>query len=272
MARLTKPQARAHAEAEELLSKDVLTLDEKLFVIEHWQESGQHINTAAGAFFTPYDLASDFAIDVGHVSSVIDLCAGIGTLGLAVLRHHLWDTPPRIVCIELNPAYVAVGRKILPEAEWITRSVFDLPDDLGEFEVAISNPPFGRIDRGGHASTSYTGGEFEFHVVDVASRLAQYGAFILPQQSAPFRYSGEPCYRREESTKYARFTKQTGIHMEPGCGIDTSVYEQGWHLVKPKVEVVLCDFEDVPAAEPPAPIAPPVADDGALFDLTEVAS
>ncbi len=39
MSKLTKAQAKAHQEACDLLQKDVLTLDEKWFVLENWQES-----------------------------------------------------------------------------------------------------------------------------------------------------------------------------------------------------------------------------------------
>lgn len=88
MAKLSKPQVKAHGEACALLEKDRLTLDEREFVIRNWQESATHINSAAGAFFTPLDLAFDFAIEVNCDPpwSVIDLCAGIGCLSYAVSR------------------------------------------------------------------------------------------------------------------------------------------------------------------------------------------
>jgi hypothetical protein len=52
MAKLTKQQAVLHAQACAYLEKDILTFDERLFVLEHWQESASHINGIAGAFFT----------------------------------------------------------------------------------------------------------------------------------------------------------------------------------------------------------------------------
>src|SRR5699024_3052944 len=124
--------------------------------------------------------------------TVIDLCAGAGTLALAAHRRHNLD---RIVCVELNPAYEELGKRLLPEGEWITGSIFDLPDDLGEFDAAISNPSFGRVKRpAGQGAPRYTGRDFEYHVIDQASSLARFGAFILPQGSVPFRYSGAPFY------------------------------------------------------------------------------
>lgn len=61
------------------LEKDILTLDERPFVLEHWQESTNHINGVSGAFFTPRSLASDFSIEV-EGRRIIDLCAGIVSL------------------------------------------------------------------------------------------------------------------------------------------------------------------------------------------------
>src|ERR1044072_699517 len=148
MAKLTKAQAKAHQQACELLKKDVLSEDDKMFVLENWQESASHINTVPGAFFTPFDLARDFAIEVCP-GKIIDLCAGIGMLSFAVKSKHQWDKAPiDLTCVEINPDYVAVGKKILPEARWMEASFFDvLSMDLGHFDVAISNPPFGRISR-----------------------------------------------------------------------------------------------------------------------------
>jgi hypothetical protein len=79
MAKLMKAQRKAHAEAKAILTKDRLTEDERGFVFRNWHEGANSISGAAGAFFTPYDLAGDFALD-GAAGRVIDLCAGIGVL------------------------------------------------------------------------------------------------------------------------------------------------------------------------------------------------
>lgn len=259
MAKLTKAQAKAHQQACDLLAKDALTDAEKMFVLENWQESASHINTVAGAFFTPYDLARDFAIET-FPGRIIDLCAGIGMLSYAVRDKHQWDKAPLdITCVEINPDYVAVGRKILPEARWIEASVFDVLDmGLGQFDVAISNPPFGRITRPeGKGAPRYKGGEFEFHVIDIAAHLANYGTFILPQMSSGFRYSGSQRYERDTSGKAFDFQQKTGIYLGPSCGIDTAFYKDSWRGVSPICEIVCCDFEakEVEAVTTPAPLA-----------------
>lgn len=252
MAKLTKAQANAHANAQAILNQEALSDQDRAFVLEHWQESATNINSAAGAFFTPWPLALDFALEAGFTSAnghvrILDLCAGIGTLSLAVQgRLSAWAGSGltfELVCVELNPEYIAVGRKMIPAATWVEASIFDLPD-LGEvFDLAISNPPFGKINRGGGNAPRYTGSEFEYHVIDIAAHHAKAGAFILPQQSAPFVYSGADHYRVETSRKYDAFSKQTGITLEAGCGVDTSVYRDAWHGVNVLCEIVTADFD-----------------------------
>jgi len=147
MAKLTKAQSRAHLQAEELLAKDVLTLDEKAFVYENWNEAVLHDNTSAGAFFTPMSLANDFKLEVPG-PRVLDICAGIGILSFCKL-HFQWYDPerkPQFTCVEISPDYVRVGRKLLPEATWICAEIFDVWQDLPrDFTTAIANPPFGNI-------------------------------------------------------------------------------------------------------------------------------
>lgn len=252
MSKLTKAQAKAHQEACDLLNKDVLTLDEKWFVLENWQESATHVNTVAGAFFTPPELARSFCVEVGG-HRIIDLCAGIGTLSFLYREKCSWGTAPEITCVEINPDYIAVGRKLLPEARWVQASVFDLPP-LGHFDCAIGNPPFGAIKRGGMDAPRFKGKQFEYHVIDVASEIADHGVFIIPQMSAPFRYSGSDTYREVKEAGYLAFENKTGIELGANCGIDCSACKDDWHGVAPAVEIVIADFVEARArrAGPPA--------------------
>jgi hypothetical protein len=254
LSKLTKAQAKAHAEAVKLLSKDSLTEDERWFVLENWQESANHINSIAGAFFTPVGLARDFSIEVSG-KRILDLCAGIGGLSYLYTLACQWDRmTPDIVCVEKNPGYVAVGRKILPEARWIEGDVFNLPADLGHFDCAISNPPFGATSKDGQSGPRYTGNKFEYHVIDIASDHADYGVFIIPQTSAPFKYSGQDSYERTNYDHCRDFTEKTGIDLGHSCGIDTSYYLKDWRGVSPPTEIVVCDFAE--ARERRKPVQP----------------
>lgn len=250
MARLTKPEVKAHAEAVAVLQKDVLSDDDKEFVRAHWQESAENVNSAAGAFFTPWSQALDFALELDiNGPRVIDLCAGIGTLAGAVWHRQTgnrWagSPPVDLVCVEMNPQYVEIGKKLLPEATWVQASIFDMPD-LGHFDYAISNPPFGKVNRHGGGAPRYTGGEFEYHVIDIASQIADAGAFILSSGSLPFSLSTPSGYRETTCRKYDAFVKQTGIELQPGIGVDTRVYADDWHGVKIATEHAWVDFEEI---------------------------
>jgi len=243
MAKLTKQQRKAHAEAEAILTKDRITDDERDFVFQNWHEGATHENGAAGAFFTPFGLACDFALD-GAGRRVIDLCAGIGVLSYIIHHRSKWgERLAEITCVEINPRYVAVGRKLLPQARWINADVFDWRTlDLGHYDVAIANPPFGRVRRSNDAPR-YRGPEFEFHVMDIAREFADRGAFIVPQESASFRYSGRQCFDRRASGRGVDFERATGVYMDIGAGVDTHFHRDDWKDGAPLCEIVCIDFE-----------------------------
>ena len=252
MAKLTKAQAKAHQEACDLLVGHAPIIDEQAeFIFEHFQESATNVNSAAGAFFTPLGLAIDFALEVSDAASILDLCAGIGMLSYAVLRRgvhrYYHGEHPHIVCVELNPEYADAGSRLVPEATWIVGSIFDPTVQAqiaarGPYVTAISNPPFGKI-KGEGAPFHYSGPEFEYRVIDQASRWADYGCFILPAMSCGFKT--DPYYQRDEQPKYKRFNRDTGLNLEPGAGWDCSLYLDQWHGVAPQVQIVACDFESV---------------------------
>lgn len=153
MSKLTKREIQLHDQAVCLLQKEHLSHEDKLFIFENFREDAEHINSKSGAFFTPFGLANDFTLQIpclyGKTIRIIDLCAGIGVLSYAAQlecsdRSRCYAD---ITCVELNPHYVEVGKKVVPEATWICADVLDpfLPDLLGQFDFAIANPPFGRI-------------------------------------------------------------------------------------------------------------------------------
>lgn len=247
MAKLSKPQMKLHNKAEALLQNDVLTQDDKEYIFENWNEAFSHDVSYSGAFFTPLDLAYDAALELGYPKNctVIDLCAGIGVLSYAAYQRFK-NGIDRLVCVEANPRYVEIGKKLLPEAEWHCLDIANIQEvlALGEFDFCLSNPPFGKVKSLNHCKTfDYQGGEAEYKIIDIASHIADYGVFILPQESAGFRYSGTRNFQRNENSKYNRFSDQTGLMLTSAIGIDTCMYA-GFKNTSIRVEIASCDFRD----------------------------
>lgn len=249
MAKLTYEQERLHWQACHLVDLDrPLDDDEKEFVLDNFRASSTARNASDRAHFTPAGLARDIAHVEVWGERVVDLCAGIGRL--AFHSRDLWGRWPRgsrpLVCIERNEEFVRVGRRVVPEATWIHADVMTIPsmlDELGTFDWAISNPPYGAIPRSADGPGGYRGRRFEYHVITVASMIARHGVFIIPQNAAPFRYSGRPSYESDTGdVEYRKFVNATGIELEMNAGIDTSYYRDDWHDVAPCVEIVRADF------------------------------
>ncbi|WNM18607.1 methyltransferase [Flavobacterium capsici] len=257
MAKLTKQQIKEHNIAVELLKKDHLTFDEKVTVFEKWNESANSLNSEAGAFFTPVNFAADFSLTLYDNAKTIDLCAGIGMLSFYAYHYNKCTD---ITCVELNPQYVEVGKKLLPEANWINASILEY-EKFGHFDQVISNPPFGKIKTGLDSDfktkLDYKGSEFDLITIEIGSKIADYGSFIVPQVSTPFRYSGNKMfmdlrlkskgynpYELSVPRKVEKFIRETGLNYNFNLGIDTSYYKNDWKGVSPTCEVVTFEFKE----------------------------
>lgn len=253
MAKLTKQQIKQHNQAVEYLQKEELTFDEKLFVFENWNEGANNNNAEAGAFFTPLGLARDFVLNIYDNATTIDLCAGIGMLSF--YAYHFKDCK-EITCVELNSSYVEVGKKLLPEANWICDSIFNY-ENFGHFEQVISNPPFGKIKTGkpDNLNLNYQGSEFDLMAIEIGSKIANYGCFLVPQGSTPFLYSGQPFfqdlrlkskaynpYEKSLPKKVEKFIKETGLNYDFNIGVDTAYFVNDWKGVSPICEIVCFEF------------------------------
>lgn len=249
MAKLTKAQSRAHDAACALLeSGRPLKEEEIVQIIDSWHEGAVHANTKASAHFTPFDLARHAALEVNG-RSVLDLCAGIGTLSVAVQLMTCPGDDVHFTMVEINPDYAKVAQRLMPDAEIIVGSMYDrgLIEELRsrQFDTCISNPPFGNFSKSpGSQPPRYRGGEAHYDCIDIASDLADSGVFILPQSAVPFRYSGQQGYEKVpygKNPKYDRFLDQTGIELGANLGIDTSVLP-GFRDVNITVEISTVDF------------------------------
>ncbi|HGV0302849.1 TPA: methyltransferase [Citrobacter freundii] len=238
MARVTKKESQLRLKVMELVHSDrQLTEDDKEFIFNNYRGDGIG---ATGAFFTPEMLAWDFMLDAGCSDDCIELCAGIGRLSY---YQFIRNKPSHITCVELNPEYVLIGKRVLPQAEWITGDALQYTPDRF-YRVAYGNPQFGKINTSGAYTGRYTGSEFEYKIIDRAREYSSYGVWIVPQGSAGFKYSGHTYYDRSiQSAKYTKFEKDTGLILHPGVGIDTSIYRDQWNGTKVTCESVLVDYQ-----------------------------
>lgn len=252
MTKISKEASKRHNRALDLVHSDKrLTLEDRMYILGNYHEAATHMNGLAGAFFTPEGLANDLSIEVAECESIVDLCAGIGRLSFACR-----DRAKRLVCVEQNPEYAEVGKRVMPEAEWIVGDVFEM-GDLGRFSIAISNPPFGAVKTSKAFKGRYSGASFEYKLIELASQIADRGTFIIPQSSAPFRYSGKQSYSVNITNECQKFMTQTGITLDHNCGLDTSAYKDEWHGVSPICEIVLCEFDQPKALVVAKPVELP---------------
>jgi predicted RNA methylase len=253
MSKITKQQLKQHEEAEQLLwgSDRPLNRHEVEFCLEHWDpraDSGRHV-AHNQAYFTPMVLACEAAMYVGgNGRRVVDICAGTGRLAYAVLAANGWQPQEvQVTAVEFNPEFVRVGRRLLPEVDWILGDCYDLSlwQSLPRFDEAISNPPFGKVVAA--YDTDWVGyrGPAGLTVAAIGLQVARLGIkMILPQAQTIFRYSGADLRYGAHADSYPGYLKKfmTG---RPGLewdhtSLDTEAetYKSEWRGAAPVVEVV----------------------------------
>jgi len=248
--KLTKAQLKEAQQIKDIINKDILSEEEIELVYSKYFPAYDNQISESGAFFTPLELAYDFANEPfggGGVQpkewKVIDLCAGIGILSYTLYNFH--RKMPNITCVEKEPRFIEIGKKLLPNATWIEGDVTDenFIKSLGNnYDCVISNPPYGKI--GGVCDwLDYKGAEFEYKVIEIGKHLSWQGVFLLPQNSAPFQLSGKPYYMDDRKPKkYEKFNKETGIELGAGIGFDTSIYMNDWKGTKIVTEICCVEY------------------------------
>ncbi len=210
-----------------------------------------------GVYFTPPDYAYDVALFAYRHGHVLDLCSGIGMLTRALhVRDHYDKNIKSYTAIELNPKFVEIGKKLMPDVNWICADVYDknlldsLVKDLPDkrFDLIISNPPFGhdQVDKSKYNWLNFTG-QRDLMAVEICLRYAKNGYFILPSGSVPFSFSGRPYYEDKPdrySQKVKRFLKANKeLKFNMTCdAIDSTVYSEWMNLGKIGTEAVNIDI------------------------------
>jgi phospholipid N-methyltransferase len=218
-----------------------LTEDEVWFVLENYNPMANHNVGKGGIFFTPQGLARDFAVMVSPKGRVLDLCGGIGRLSHAVLHEDQYSHDiTEIVAVEINPEFVRVGRKILPQVTWFEGSIFDfdLMGALGAFDYAISNPPYGNIPVG-VSEPMRIKTIAHLMAIEIALRASYNGcSMIIPYTDVEYDFNTG---RQQTSNNLKRLKKAfPGISVTPEP-IDTTIYEDEWEGAAPKVAIADID-------------------------------
>ncbi len=206
--KLTKQQTKLHDEAVGLAGCGRrLSYDEQEFVLRHYHPGAVSNITKSGAFFTPLDIAEAAAFYHGAAGGVVDACAGIGALAWNLLKIQ---PEAKLTCVELNPMFVAVGKAVVPEAEWIIGDAMELLNKR-RFQSGLSNPPFGRI----HGIA----GDAHITVLDALTRSCEQGAIVIVPANTQF--------------------ERPGWELVAGP-FDMSSYKEAWKGAAPKISI--CDL------------------------------
>lgn len=266
MGRLSKQEWDMHERALNLVRSDAnLTFDQKLDIIKYFRPSATNNVSKGGAFFTPYELAElmhEYTPPRGHI---VDICAGIGILSLAISECNKAHRPycdNQFTCIEINPDYVEVGKRLMPEANWIQADVYDKETwskmldwnvmfSNKKFDYAIMNPPFGRItavhgDKNKLKWLHYSGAA-DLMACEIVMRVAREGVAFIPQMSAQYMhsYKVQPSQRYNTSINFMKFAE-----LNPGINIASTPFEMEefdhlWQGTHPKIEMVnICRSDD----------------------------
>lgn len=260
MAKITKQQSKLHDEALALVHSDkALTKDDIEFVYKNYNPMASH-NVGKGAiYFTPPGLAEEFAV-LAPKGRVIDLCAGIGVLSYYTLQHDISGYSgrepfrgdiKRLVAIENNPEFVEVGKRLMPYVEWIHGDVFDLDllTSLGEFDCAISNPPYGHIPTKDANDWTLVKGPAHWQVIEIALRLADNGGiFILPEDCTDYDLRKRQYNPQKPKNKYLE-PYFHDVYMEAWAA-DYDQYLNDWQGASPKVNIVDISTDDVSFSRP----------------------
>lgn len=245
--KITRTQVKTHDDALALLSLSrALTADEREFVFRNYSPMAEQNVSRAAIFFTPFDLAWDFAV-FGHGGdgcTYLDLGAGIGVLSYVMLLHE-GRNAKRLVCVEINPELVEVGKKVLPEAEWYCRDIFERQTwrDIGsDFGVGISNPPYGRVASTREGDDWLVRAPAHIKAAEIILRTCQTGEMIVPENDVEYDMRrNKPQMSRSLASLVARYP---GVHLSPESE-DVSIYAAQWQGTTPNLTLAYLNSDDM---------------------------
>lgn len=274
MGKLSKREIKRQQEVQTVLQKEHLTIDEIEYIYENYDPGYDTNVSEKGIYFTPLDLAQDFALFAPKHGHIVDLCGGIGMLSYKLICMSYYHNPiESITIIEQNKRFCEIGTKLLSgltrynhnlkwasdstpiEINYINASMYDYemwenitaPLKRGKFDLCTSNPPYGKAGPNERVESSWLNytGERELMALELAHRYSNHAHFIIPPSSCEFQYSGRPYYGRRPSKKIDRFKKANPdmfFYMEAE-GIDASIYRDEWKGTSITTEVANISFD-----------------------------
>ena len=260
MARITHVQEKAHDDALALLSLTRRLKDEEIeFVYRHYNPMATHRVTKGAIFFTPYEIASDLAVmaRLNCGGRVLDYAAGIGVLTHHMLQSEYWDTGDEVkhhVCVEIEAEFVEVGKKLLPQVEWICGNIFDLDlmQSLGVFKMGIANPPFGAIPSIRDAK-KWMKAQVPTHLatIEMMVRMCELGGIILmPRADQEYQRDRDSQRRYTVSTALERLLIAfPGLRVGACMELDWNQYPK-WQGTDPDVVIANVSVDDMDAPIP----------------------
>ena len=199
MGKISKEDMKRHSKAMEIIEQDVLSYDDKIYVLENYHEGATNMNNLVSAHFTPMSLARSVEQCTRNYNFV-DLCAGIGILSWCQERVMEFEDKEFVgICVENCLEYCKIGKKLMPQLHWINGDIFNpkviarIKEIMGDrsFSV-ISNPPYGKQVKTNTDILQYKGSDFEYKAIELGFQLgASEGVFLIPQGSCNFKMSGQ---------------------------------------------------------------------------------
>ncbi len=258
MGKISKEILKKHNKALEILNKENLDFYDIEYVFQHYHEGAGKMNNLISAHFTPYEIAHSIA---HHVSTAfVDICAGIGMLSYAIKRYYQFNEEiPFGICVENCVEYYNVGKKLLPEFHWINGDIFDkhVIDEIKslmgnrQFTV-VSNPPYGKqVQADVKDFLHYSGSDFEYKAIELGAYLkAIYGVFLIPQNSCPFKYSGNKGLESTTNKEYSKFEGQTNLRIDMNIGFDTTIFNPDsewpqWKDISIITEIAIVEYAEL---------------------------
>lgn len=258
MGKISKEQSKRHDEALALLSLSrTLSDDERELVFRQFNPLAEYNVGKNAVYFTPFDLAWEFAVYARGWDNCtyVDLGAGIGMLTWALMCHE--GRRKGFTCVEFNKEFVDVGKKLVPEAEWVWGDMFDydLWGQLGMFDIGISNPPYGNVFGRDEAAGWLHKGPGHMQAIEVILKVCKGGEVIIPEIDCQHdirnnfeeRLIGEEYeqavangnkHARKAGMNLTRLVKlYPGLYLPPEA-TDLEVYRDQWLGAAPNVAIV----------------------------------